>query len=93
MTSRCFEPIVRDVSTRTTLTLDDDVAARLMEAVRTTGRPMKAIVNDAIRAGLADLPKPPKRYVVAARPMGLRPGYSLDSISALLDQLEGPEHK
>lgn len=81
------------MSQRTTLTLEDDVAARLREAARRTGRPLKTIVNDAIRAGLGQghVPRPP--FSVEARPMGLRPGIDLDDISGLLDRLEGPEHR
>jgi hypothetical protein len=46
---------------RTTLTLDDDVAARL-ERLRTERRlTLKQLVNDALRAGLAALDEPPPR--------------------------------
>ena len=37
---------------RTTLTLDDDVAAQLRRLARETGRPFKQVVNEALRAGL-----------------------------------------
>ena len=82
------------MSQRTTLTLEDDVAARLRDAARRSGRPLKAVVNDAIRAGLdlgASASRPPFR--VEARSMGLRPGIDLDDISGLLERLEGPEHR
>ena len=39
---------------RTTLTLDDDVAARL-EQLRDRGRPFRQVVNDVLRAGLSAL--------------------------------------
>ncbi len=38
---------------RTTLTLDDDVAAKLKAESRRAGRPFKEIVNEALRSGLA----------------------------------------
>jgi hypothetical protein len=38
---------------RTTLTLDDDVARLLEDAVHRQRRPMKQVVNDALRQGLA----------------------------------------
>ena len=38
---------------RTTLTLDDDVAAKLKTESRRAGRPFKEIVNETLRAGLA----------------------------------------
>lgn len=83
------------MSKRTTLTLEDDVVVRLHDATRRTGRPLKAVVNDAIRAGLdptgAIRRTPPFR--VRARRMGLRPGVELDDIGGLLDRLDGPDHR
>lgn len=79
---------------RTTLTLEDDVAARLREASRRSGRPLKAVVNDAIRAGLASQDSGARpAFRVEARPMGLRPGIDLDDISGLLERIEGAEHR
>ncbi len=40
---------------RTTLTLEDDVAAPLRKAVRKRRRPLRVVVNEALRAGLAAL--------------------------------------
>ena len=78
---------------RTTLTLEDDVVARIRDAARRSGRPLKAVVNDAIRAGLDAAPaRSRKPFRVEARAMGLRPGIDLDDISGLLERLEGPEH-
>ena len=68
--------------------------ARLQETARRTGRPLKAVVNDAIRAGLD--PKLPRRtapFRVRARKMGLRQGMDLDDIGGLLDRLESAEHR
>jgi hypothetical protein len=77
---------------RTTLTLDDDVAAKLRAEAQRSGRPFREVVNEAIRSGLAkkqaSQSAPPFRVV--ARDMGLRPGLSLDNIEELLDQVEGP---
>ncbi len=76
---------------RTTLTLDDDVAARLKTEVRRTGKAFKQAVNDALRAGLEKRRRErPKPYRVRARALGLRPGLDYDRISDLLEQLEGP---
>lgn len=80
---------------RTTLTLDPDVARQLEKEMRRTGKGLKASVNDALRraftspAAAAAVPK----FVVNARPLGLRPGLDLDNIGELLDQIEGPGHK
>lgn len=80
--------------TRTTLTLDDDVAAGLRRAVRATGRPLRAIVNDALRSGLeAQGARPPAPFRVAAADLGLRPGVDLDAIAELIDRVEGTEHR
>lgn len=73
------------------MTLDDDVAAKLAAEAKRTGRPYRSVVNEAIRAGLETRRRGPNgRYRVRARKMGLRPGVSLDSISALIDALDGP---
>jgi hypothetical protein len=38
---------------RTTLTLDERIAKALKDVAHRTGRPLKQVVNDALRAGLA----------------------------------------
>jgi hypothetical protein len=37
---------------RTTLNLDDDVSAAMVEQARSQGRPLSRVANDLIRAGL-----------------------------------------
>jgi hypothetical protein len=77
---------------RTTLTLDDDLAARLKCETRKSGKSFKEVVNEALREGLAKRPGkediPP--FKVKARRMGLRPGLSYDCVGELLEQIEGP---
>jgi plasmid stability protein len=76
---------------RTTLTLEDDVVARLREEARRQGRSFKDVVNDALRSGLDRASdQTPEPYRVPVRNMGLRPGVDLDDIQALLDRLDGP---
>jgi hypothetical protein len=80
---------------RTTLTLDDDIAAKLKAESRKTGRPFRDTVNACLRAGLTlrkqgDSARP---FRVKARDLGLRPGINIDKVSALLDELEGHVHK
>ena len=78
------------MSRRTTLTLEDDVAERLLEESRRTGKSFKDVVNETLRQGLAGRPDaslPP--FKVKSRDMGLRPGIDLDDIEGLLDRLEG----
>lgn len=81
---------------RTTLTLDEDVAAKLKAEMRRTGKPLKEIVNESLRRGLT----PPRReterppFRVKTRDLGaLRPGLSLDNIAQLLEVAEGPLHR
>ncbi len=86
--------MLHDVPTRTTLTLDDDVAAGLKRAVRATGRPFRSVVNDALRAGLeAEASQPPVPFTVTPFDLGLREGFEIDSISELIERLEGPLHR
>ncbi len=77
---------------RTTLTLDDDVADKLREESRKSGKSFKATVNDALRRGLSARSRPGGggRFRVRARPLGRRPGLDYDRVSELLEQIEGP---
>jgi hypothetical protein len=81
---------------RTTLTLDEDVAARLKSEARRKGQPFKDVVNDTLRRGLAT--RQPGRsaapFRVKARDLGsLRPGLSLDNVAELIEQVEGALHR
>ena len=78
------------MSERTTLTLEDDVAAQLRDEARRQGRSLKAVANDALRAGLRKTnAEGSAAFRIRVRDMGLRPGIDLDDIQALLDQLDG----
>lgn len=70
---------------RTTLTIDDDVAAKLRHEMAKSQRSLKEVVNIFLRRGLQaprdeDLASP---FTVKARPMGLRSGFDLDDIGGL----------
>jgi hypothetical protein len=81
-------------SIRTTLSLDEDVASKLRAEARRSGKSFRTVVNETIRRGLVSAKAPEQEpYKVRSSPMGLRPGLSLDSISQLLEQIEGPPHK
>ncbi len=77
---------------RTTLTLDDDVAAKLKAESRRAGRPFREVVNETLRRGLASqrAVSPRKTFKVRARDLGLKPGLALDNVAELLEQVEGP---
>ena len=80
---------------RTTLTLDDDVAARLQAEARRTGRPFKTVVNERLRMALAQSVAVQKRkpFRVEPRAMGgPAAGLSYDNVGALLDDIEGARH-
>jgi len=76
---------------RTTLTLDDDVRAKLEVEMRKTGRSFKQTVNQVLRIGLNAKPQAPaKPFEIYARDLHPRPGLDFDNIEELLDQIEGP---
>jgi hypothetical protein len=80
---------------RTTLTLDEDVAARLQAEARRTGRSFKTVVNERLRMALAQGATVQKRkpFTVEPRAMGgPAAGISYDNVGALLDELEGVRH-
>jgi hypothetical protein len=81
---------------RTTLTLDDDVAAKLKAEQSRAGLPFKEIVNETLRRGLASRRAAARRqaFTVTARDLGaLKPGLSLDNIGDLVEQTEGSIHR
>jgi hypothetical protein len=80
---------------RTTLSIDDDIAALLDQEVRRSGKPFKVVVNNLLGLGLAcsRQPQASRRFKVTPRAMGPGAGQSYENISALLEELEGPEHR
>jgi hypothetical protein len=76
---------------RTTVTLDEDVAAKLKQTARERGVSFKVALNDAVREGLGGRSKPARPYRIEARPMGVRPGVNLDKALRLAGELEDEE--
>jgi KaiC/GvpD/RAD55 family RecA-like ATPase len=73
---------------RTTLTLDPDVARLLEDAVHRERRPMKQVVNDALRRALT-APSPRREpYRLEVHESELRPGLDLTGFNRLADELE-----
>lgn len=81
---------------RTTLTLDDDIAAMLGSASRTTGKTFEEVVNSQLRRALFETKAAQKAdaFIVQPQKMGvLKPGFALDKISAALEQADGPRRR
>ncbi len=79
---------------RTTLTLDDDVAARLESEVRRSKHSFKEVVNDLLRLALSTRRAPARReFKVVASDLRLRPSLDYDDVGGLLEQVEGPKHR
>lgn len=77
---------------RTTLTIDDDVIAELKRRAHERDESFKAIVNEVLRAGLAD--RTPKRRPYRMKPTALglgQSGYDVTKLGKLADQLEDEE--
>jgi hypothetical protein len=75
---------------RTTLTLDRDLALALREEARRSGRPLKGIVNETLRIGLAARKRPAaRRYRLTPVSLGgVVPGVDLDKALRLAEAIE-----
>ena len=75
---------------RTTLTIDDDIAAILKRETKRKGISFKVLVNASLRRGLAAEQILPPRNEVKTRPpsFGFKPGIDLDKLNQLVDELE-----
>lgn len=82
------------MGTRTTLTIDDRIAAQLKCIARDTARPFKVVVNETLRAGLQARGTPGGARPYRLKPVSLgepHPGYDLRKALALADTLEDEE--
>ena len=76
---------------RTTLTLDDDVAALQKKEVRRSGEPFKQVVNRYLRLGLTASKQPPRKpFKVTPINLAL-PHY--EKVEEMLEYLEGPDYR
>jgi len=81
---------------RTTVTLDEDVAAKLRSEMHRSRKPFKQALNEALRRGLTAKEPAARRPVfrIKARDLGrVRAGVSLDDIGGLLDRFEGDRRR
>lgn len=81
---------------RTTLTLDDDVAALIERLRRERRQPLKEIVNDALRRGLREAvarPRARQAFRTSAVDLGgVRTG-SIDDVAGALAAAEGEDFR
>ena len=81
---------------RTTLSLDDDVAALLEQVREATGSGLKEVVNTALREGLLGMVQPPaSRIPFRTETVSLGRCYipSLDDVADVLASAEGERFK
>ncbi len=80
---------------RTTLSIDDDVLDKARAVAAKLRRPFRAVVNDALRAGLGQVEQPARqrRYKTEPHAMGLRSGRNIDNVQELLAQIEGEDSR
>ncbi len=82
---------------RTTLTLEEDVAALLKRVVKRRGGAFKATVNEALRRGLETMIRPgtskPTPYRVTPFNLGGSLVGSLDNVEEVLSRAEGESHR
>jgi hypothetical protein len=81
---------------RTTLTIDDDVAAQLKRLRKTRDESFKDLVNDALRRGLREITSRPKKR----KPFRVEPFkdagrllISVDNVAEALAIAEGEDHR
>jgi hypothetical protein len=78
---------------RTTVDLNDDLLIELKQVAARTRRPLKALIEDAIRASLVRSMEPrgqkESQRVITFRGKGVQAGVNLDSMRELLDIMEG----
>ncbi len=73
---------------RTTLTLDPDVARLVEDAVHRERRPMKQVINDALRRALLKPAEPREPFTVDVHHSALQPGLDLAGFNRLADEIE-----
>jgi hypothetical protein len=83
------------MSIRTTVSLDDDVVARVKRESLSRGASFRDTLNDLLRAALLSIDYKPRRRALAIQPthMGHKPGLNYDNIESLLEYGEGDQHR
>ena len=83
------------MSIRTTVTLDEDVVARVRRESLSRGASFRDTLNDLLRAALLGIDYKPRRRALAIQPthMGHKPGLNYDNVESLLEYGEGDRHR
>jgi hypothetical protein len=79
---------------RTTLTIDDDVAAMLEQLRKKRGAALKSLINEALRRGLREMaarPKPRSPIRTRSVDLGRARITSIDNIAEVLAIAEGED--
>jgi len=79
---------------RTTLTIDDDVAAMLEQLRKKRGAALKNLINEALRRGLQEMarrPKPRTPFRTRSVDLGRARIPSIDDIGEVLEIAEGED--
>jgi len=81
---------------RTTLTIDDDVAAELESLRRSRRASLKDLINEALRSGLREMAAPSKKrkpFRTRSYDAGRVLVSNIDNIGELLAEIEGEWHR
>jgi hypothetical protein len=81
---------------RTTLTIDDDVAATLERLRRRRDASLKDVINEALRRGLRDMAAPPKQrkpFRTQSVDLGTPRLPNIDNVAEVLAIIEGESYK
>lgn len=80
---------------RTTVTLDEDVMARVKRESQSRGASFGETLNDLLRTALLGLENKPRRLTLRINPtrLGYKPGLTYDNIESLIEYGEGARHR
>jgi len=83
------------MSVRTTVTLDDDVVARVKRESQSRGASFRDTLNDLLRAALVGIDNKPRRLALGIKPipMGHESGLNYDNVESLIEYGEGERHR
>ena len=70
------------------MTLEDDIAERLVERAHESRKPFKAVVNEALRRGLGEPGPKEAKFRINPHPGNLRPGIDDRRLNEFPMQLE-----